>query len=56
MERDEGGGGCRNMSVYAFSRRSFCCKRKKKKTVSVRGKRAGRAADEGMHMQSPDGN
>lgn len=50
MERDEG-GGCRNMSVYAFSRRSFCCKRKKK-TVSVTGKRAGRAADEGMNAES----
>lgn len=28
---------------------------REKKTVSVRGERAGRAADEGMHMQSPDG-
>lgn len=25
MRRDE--GGCRNMSVHAFSRRSFCCKK-----------------------------
>lgn len=43
------------MSVYAFSRRSFCCK-KKKKNSSLTGKRIGRATDEGMQMQFSDGN
>lgn len=41
------------MSVYAFSRRSFCCK---KKNSSLTGKRRGRATDEGMQVQFSDGN
>lgn len=35
METDEGGrGGCRNMSVHAFSRRSFSCKKKNTHTYT----------------------
>lgn len=39
------GRGYRNMTVCAFSRRSFCCKKKNTHTVSLTGKRA---TDEGM--------
>lgn len=45
------GRGCRNMSVYAFSRRSFCCKGEKKQHSSLTGKERGRATDEGVRMQ-----
>lgn len=44
------------MSVYAFLRRSFCCKKKGEKNSSPTGKRMSRATDEGMQMQFSDGN